>query len=116
VKNPEKYNFNPKWLLKKIVTIYLHFSRETEFLRAVARDVRSYSHDVFIKTARILQRERLVNEDTLNRFNNFVESVQQIAQKEKSIEDLIDAAPAEFLGLKSNSYFFKKETEINFIL
>lgn len=95
--------------------IYLHFSRETEFLRAVARDVRSYSHDVFVKAARILQRERLVNEETLNRFNHFVESVQQIAQKEKSIEDLIDEAPAEFLGIGTTSSLFSKQRKREFI-
>jgi ubiquitin conjugation factor E4 B len=97
VNNPSRYNFDPKWLLKKLVAIYLYFAREPEFSRAVARDVRSYSHDVFVKTAHILQRERLVSEDVLARFNNFVEHVQQIAQREKSIDDLIEEAPAEFL-------------------
>lgn len=62
VKNPEKYNFDPKWLLRKIVAIYLHFSTQQEFAAAVASDARSYNHDVFIKTLFILTRERLVSE------------------------------------------------------
>lgn len=70
-----------------------------EFPRAVARDVRSYSHDVFLKTVQILQRERLVSEDVLLQFQKFIELVQDIAQKEKTFDDLIDDAPPEFLGI-----------------
>lgn len=62
VRNPEKYNFDPKWLLRKIVAIYLHFSTQEQFAGAVASDGRSYNHEVFMKTTMILQRERLVSE------------------------------------------------------
>jgi ubiquitin conjugation factor E4 B len=61
VKNPAKYNFEPKWLLKKIANIYLYFYRaNAEFAAAIGRDGRSYSHDTFLKAGNILERENLL--------------------------------------------------------
>jgi ubiquitin conjugation factor E4 B len=97
VRNPEKYNFDPKWLLRKIVAIYLHFSTQEQFAAAVASDGRSYNHEVFMKTTMILQRERLVGEDVVTKFQHFIEQVQQQAQQESFVEDQLGDIPNEFL-------------------
>ena len=45
VKEPEKYGFDPKYLLSHLADIYLHLNSD-EFARAVARDEvwHFYSH------------------------------------------------------------------------
>lgn len=61
VKNPARYNFEPKWLLKKIASIYLYFYHASpDFAGAVSRDGRSYSHETFVKAGSILERENLL--------------------------------------------------------
>ena len=46
VKDPEKYEFRPKQLLKQIATIYVHIARgdkESIFPSAISKDGRSYN-------------------------------------------------------------------------
>jgi len=97
VKNPEKYNFDPKWLLAKIVKVYLNFSVDINFPSAVARDGRSYSYDVFHKTKDILQREKLVAADEISNFANFVTKTQECAKNVAEVEDQLGEIPDEFL-------------------
>eukprot|EP00164_Ancoracysta_twista_P001271 GFYU01001669.1.p1 GENE.GFYU01001669.1~~GFYU01001669.1.p1 ORF type:complete len:1071 (-),score=326.59 GFYU01001669.1:216-3428(-) len=97
VKNPEKYHFDPRKLLQKIVGITLHFAHSEEFQQAVARDGRSYSKQVYDKAGRILQREQLVSSTDLNRFAKLCQDVEaQVAQAELDEEALGDI-PDEFL-------------------
>ncbi|XP_062215292.1 probable ubiquitin conjugation factor E4 isoform X1 [Phragmites australis] len=57
VKDPEKYEFKPKQLLKQIATIYVHITRgdkEAIFPAAISKDGRSYNDQLFASAANIL--------------------------------------------------------------
>ncbi|WVZ57309.1 hypothetical protein U9M48_007709 [Paspalum notatum var. saurae] len=57
VKDPEKYEFKPKQLLKQIATIYVHISRgdnEAVFPAAISKDGRAYNDQLFASAANIL--------------------------------------------------------------
>ncbi|XP_066390202.1 probable ubiquitin conjugation factor E4 isoform X5 [Miscanthus floridulus] len=57
VKDPEKYEFKPKQLLKQIATIYVHISRgdkESVFPAAISKDGRAYNDQLFGSAANIL--------------------------------------------------------------
>ncbi|XP_062211598.1 probable ubiquitin conjugation factor E4 [Phragmites australis] len=57
VKDPEKYEFKPKQLLKQIATIYVHISRgdkEVIFPVAISKDGRSYNDQLFASATNIL--------------------------------------------------------------
>lgn len=46
VKTPEKYNWEPKWLLSHLIDLYLHLDSEL-LAAALANDQRSFSMEVF---------------------------------------------------------------------
>ncbi|ONK60080.1 uncharacterized protein A4U43_C08F13970 [Asparagus officinalis] len=57
VKDPEKYEFRPKQLLKQIVEIYVHIARgdgDNIFPAAISKDGRSYNEQLFTAAADIL--------------------------------------------------------------
>ena len=54
VKDPSKYQFNPKTLLQTLATIYINLADEQEFIAAVARDGRSFNKELFKKAVHIL--------------------------------------------------------------
>ncbi|GAA0149185.1 ubiquitin-protein ligase [Lithospermum erythrorhizon] len=59
LKDPEKYEFRPKDLLKQIVKIYVHLARgdkEDIFPAAITRDGRSYSEQIFAAAVDVLKR------------------------------------------------------------
>merc|ERR1719471_1315931 len=46
VKQPEKYNWDPKWMLDHLIDIYLHLDTKT-LAAALANDQRSFSEETF---------------------------------------------------------------------
>ncbi|CAL9770215.1 unnamed protein product [Musa acuminata subsp. burmannicoides] len=57
VKDPEKYEFKPKQLLKQIAKIYVHIARgdkDNIFPAAISKDGRSYNEKLFASAADIL--------------------------------------------------------------
>ncbi|KAJ3382168.1 hypothetical protein HDU84_004581 [Entophlyctis sp. JEL0112] len=85
VKNPQKYRFNPKELLKNIVDIYVHLSHRNEFVEAIARDERSYRKETFDRAIDILFKFKLTNSgevDILRMLANKVEEVIRNTQAE----------------------------------
>ncbi|VFQ68550.1 unnamed protein product [Cuscuta campestris] len=59
LKDPEKYEFRPKELLKQIVRIYVHLARgdtENIFPTAITKDGRSYNEQLFSAAADVLRR------------------------------------------------------------
>jgi ubiquitin conjugation factor E4 B len=61
VKNPERYHFNPKKLLTKLIDIFLHLAHRDEFAQAVAKDGRSFKKEIFYRARDILGRHSLKN-------------------------------------------------------
>ncbi|XP_061358097.1 probable ubiquitin conjugation factor E4 [Gastrolobium bilobum] len=59
LKDPEKYEFRPKDLLKQIVHVYVHVARgdtKSVFSAAISKDGRSYNDQLFSAAAEVLHR------------------------------------------------------------
>ncbi|ORY44773.1 hypothetical protein BCR33DRAFT_659465, partial [Rhizoclosmatium globosum] len=97
VKNPEKYRFNPKSLLTKLVDIYLNLAHRSEFVNAVAKDERSYRKDVFARAADILSRYGLKNSRDLDELHAFVKKVEDVIRNTQVEEEELGDIPDEFL-------------------
>jgi len=54
VKNPEKYSWDPKWLLSHLIDIYLHLDSE-KLTVAIANDQRAFKLTTFQDTARRME-------------------------------------------------------------
>ena len=54
VREAEKYYFEPRTLVKNIVSIYINLGQESRFCEALPRDGRSFSMDLFSQAERVL--------------------------------------------------------------
>ncbi|XBW37460.1 hypothetical protein QEN19_003042 [Hanseniaspora menglaensis] len=98
VKNPQKYKFDPKTLLKDLCSIYINLSNEEAFITAAARDDRSFDPNLFEQAIRNLHnRLRIVDTEFAENIRDFVRNVQE----EKLIFEQMDVdmsdCPDEFL-------------------
>ncbi|KAF0269903.1 hypothetical protein FOG51_03712 [Hanseniaspora uvarum] len=98
VKNPEKYKFDPKTLLKDLCSIYINLSNEQSFIIAAAKDERSFDPNLFEQAIRNLHnRLRLIDDDFAENIRHFVHNVQE----EKLVFEQFDVdmsdCPDEFL-------------------
>jgi len=98
VKDPAKYRFNPKDLLKAIVDIYLNLRTKEAFISACARDGRSYRPEVFMKTTYILNKYSLKPTSDVDDFSRFVDAVERIKRQEEEGEQELGDIPEHFLG------------------
>ncbi|ORX94013.1 hypothetical protein K493DRAFT_315713 [Basidiobolus meristosporus CBS 931.73] len=96
VRDPEKYQFNPRQLLSDIVSVYLHLNCP-EFVQAIARDTRSYQKELFIKAAGIMSRFGLKLPDEIMSLRNLVNEVETKRMSEMDEEEELGEVPDEFL-------------------
>ncbi|WOL01706.1 putative ubiquitin conjugation factor E4 [Canna indica] len=99
VKDPEKYEFRPRQLLKQIAEIYVHIARgdkENIFPAAISKDGRSYNEKLFASAADILWK---IGED-----GKVIEDFVQLGLKAKAAasealdaEAILGDIPDEFL-------------------
>ncbi|PIA62963.1 hypothetical protein AQUCO_00200763v1 [Aquilegia coerulea] len=99
LKDPEKYEFRPKELLKQIVRIYIHLARgdrENIFPAAISRDGRSYNEQLFTAAADILRR---IGEDgrVIHEFVKLGEKAKAAASEAMDAEAALGEIPDEFL-------------------
>ncbi|SSD59200.1 related to E4 ubiquitin-protein ligase UFD2 [Saccharomycodes ludwigii] len=98
VKNPEKYSFNPKTLLKDLCTVYINLSDEESFVAAVAKDGRSFHREFFDKAVQIL-RDKIgfINDEFSQKLIDFANAAQEekLAEEEQDLE--MNDCPDEFL-------------------
>ncbi|KAL9647901.1 hypothetical protein ABK040_008172 [Willaertia magna] len=96
VKEPEKYHFNPKYLLTEITDTYIHFSGFDEFTKAVAKDERSFKSEVFERVIAILRRIGKP-EEYIKKFDTF--ALKAVEESKKLMEEDVDFSevPDEFL-------------------
>ncbi|KAI8620007.1 ubiquitin elongating factor core-domain-containing protein [Chytriomyces sp. MP71] len=97
VKNPEKYRFNPKALLTKLVDIFLHLAHRIEFVQAVAKDERSYRKEIFYRACDILARNALKNSVELDALRQFVNKVEDTIRNTQVEDEELGDVPDEFL-------------------
>lgn len=99
LKDPEKYEFRPKKLLKQIVDIYVHLARgdkENIFPSAISKDGRSYNDQLFTAAADVLRR---IGEDgrVIQEFINLGTKAKIAASEAMDTEAALGEIPDEFL-------------------
>jgi ubiquitin conjugation factor E4 B len=97
VRNPEKYNWDPKWLLSHLVDIYLHLDSQT-LAAALANDQRSFSVEAFQDAITRIQKNLSRAEVDVAKFQALAAKAKEIVilnlKKDEDYED----APDEFIG------------------
>ncbi|KAJ0535554.1 putative U box domain, Zinc finger, RING/FYVE/PHD-type, ubiquitin conjugation factor E4, core [Helianthus annuus] len=99
LKDPEKYEFRPKQLLKQIVNIYVHLARgdhENIFPSAITKDGRSYNDQLFTEAANVLRR---IGEDPrmIHAFDDLGKKAKAAASEAMDAEAILGDIPDEFL-------------------
>nr|GMC73565.1 probable ubiquitin conjugation factor E4 [Ipomoea batatas]GME16881.1 probable ubiquitin conjugation factor E4 [Ipomoea batatas] len=99
LKDPEKYEFRPKELLKQIVKIYVHLARgdkENIFPAAITKDGRSYNEQLFSAAAVVLRR---IGEDSriIREFIDLGAKAKVAATEAMDTEAALGEIPDEFL-------------------
>ncbi|KAL8199422.1 hypothetical protein R6Q57_012990 [Mikania cordata] len=99
LKDPEKYEFRPKQLLKQIVNIYVHLERgdhENIFPSAITKDGRSYNDQLFTEAANVLRR---IGEDPriTQAFDDLGRKAKAAASEAMDAEAILGDIPDEFL-------------------
>ncbi|KAK8933685.1 putative ubiquitin conjugation factor E4 [Platanthera zijinensis] len=99
VKDPEKYEFRPKQLLKQIVEIYVHIARgdhENVFPAAISKDGRAYNEQLFATAADILWK---IGEDSkvIKEFFQLGNKAKASASEARDAEAALGDVPEEFL-------------------
>jgi ubiquitin conjugation factor E4 B len=100
VKNPEKFQFNPRTLLSDIIDIYLHLSpnaSRNDFAVAVARDGRSYQKACFEKAASILLNRGVKPEKEVQHLLEFLGRCEDVVKQDQQAEEEMGDIPDEFL-------------------
>lgn len=97
VKQPEKYNFEPKKILGDLCEIYVNLSQESKFLIAVARDGRSFNVQFFEKASSILLKKTFIDGNIVNKFLTFgrTSDLQRINDEDEEME--LGEIPDEYL-------------------
>ncbi|SCU92819.1 LANO_0E02212g1_1 [Lachancea nothofagi CBS 11611] len=98
VKDPRKYSFDAKSLLKSLCTVYINLSDQPEFISAVAKDGRSFSRELFDRSVHILgTKTGLASDEFCVKLQQFARDAQdqKIAEEEEDLEMV--EAPDEFL-------------------
>ncbi|XP_034207714.1 probable ubiquitin conjugation factor E4 isoform X2 [Prunus dulcis] len=99
LKDPEKYEFRPKQLLKQIVYIYVHLAKgdtENIFPAAISKDGRSYNEQLFSAAADVLRR---IGEDgrVIQEFIELGAKAKVAASEAMDTEAVLGDIPDEFL-------------------
>jgi len=97
VRNREKYEWDPRFLLTRIVTMYLHLSEESVFVDAVARDERSYNEELFPRASVILRRRAMLPTADITRFDSLAQRVSASMSTNMEDEQALGDVPDEFL-------------------
>ncbi|KAK4477584.1 hypothetical protein RD792_016819 [Penstemon davidsonii] len=108
LKDPEKYEFRPKLLLKQIVNIYVNMARgdnDNIFPAAITRDGRSYNEQLFGAAADVLRR---IGEDgrLIQEFVDLGAKAKVAATEAMDAEATLGDIPDEFLDPIQASHEF----------
>lgn len=98
VENPSEIGFNPRYLLKDVVEVYLGMRQEQPFPKALSKDERSYSPDLYRRAVAILKKTNVISPVDLDHFAFLAKQVYQAWQEtQEEEEDIGDDVPDEYL-------------------
>lgn len=97
VKQPKKVSFEPRNLLRMIMSVYLNLCSKGEFVAAIARDGRSYSKSVFEKAGWIAEKYMLKSPPELEAWAGMIAQVEEKKQMEQDEEEDLGEVPEEYL-------------------
>ncbi|KAN0064334.1 Ubiquitin conjugation factor E4 [Thecaphora frezii] len=97
VKDPKKVAFEPRNLLRQILSVYLNLAVRPEFVAAIARDGRSYKRETFQKAASIAQKYMLKSPPEVEAFVGMIDQVETVRQMEADEEEDLGEVPDEYL-------------------
>ena len=98
LKNLSDYDFNPKFILGALLSVYSAFYDQEEFIRCVVKDERSYKYENFNRAKNLVENTGKIIIET-NDFNNylkFFDKLKEVEKKLKEEEINFDDAPDEF--------------------
>jgi ubiquitin conjugation factor E4 B len=96
VRNAAELHFDARQLLVWLTEIYVHFSEEPAFCKAVASDGKSYSPALFEAALSTLKRLQVAKADTILRFEKLMDAVKQAGQETLQEEEELGEVPDEF--------------------
>jgi ubiquitin conjugation factor E4 B len=100
VRNPEKYGWDPRKMLSKIIKIYMHLAAADahgNFATAVTRDGRSYSNDLFSEAQNIVDRFGLLSAVEMKCLETFIEKLHTQVAADAKEDEMLGEIPDEFL-------------------
>jgi len=95
VKNPEKYSWDPKWLLSHLIDIYLHLD-SPKLIQAIANDQRAFKLTTFQDTARRMEATLGRSSTDVAQFAALGESANKLVVERMKQEVEWDNVPGEF--------------------
>jgi len=104
VKDPKKAGFDPKQLLRQILSVFLNFAPRDEFAEAMARDERSYRRSIFEKAASIAERHMLKSPPELEQLMALVARVDAVQAADLAEEEDLGEIPDDFTGACASSF------------
>ena len=98
LKNLSDYDFNPKFILGALLSVYSAFYDKIEFIECVVKDERSYKYENFERAKNVVEKSGKIIIET-DDFNNYLKFVDKLKEEEKKIKEEeinYDDAPEEF--------------------
>ncbi|XP_065655693.1 ubiquitin conjugation factor E4 A isoform X2 [Hydra vulgaris] len=92
----QKYNFEPRKLVVNILSIYLSLGEDDDFCRAIVKDGRSYSTELFQASIELLERIE-GRQEMVNEFRHFITRLDKWYEQLKLEEQEMPEPPDEFL-------------------
>ena len=96
VERKDEYGFRPKELLSDLVDVYLHLRRKRNFIRAIARDGRSYKPQNFDETERLLWSRGAKASVDLQKWKTLGQLVKKAKEEDEAEEEDLGEPPDEF--------------------
>lgn len=98
VENPSEIGFHPRYLLKDVVVVYLGMRKEPSFPKALSKDERSYSPELYRRAIAILRKANVISPVDLDHFAVLAKQVYQAWQEtQEEEEDIGEDVPDEYL-------------------
>jgi len=98
LKNLSDYDFNPKFILGSLLSVYSAFYDKIEFIECVVKDERSYKYANFERAKNLVENSGKIIIDTTD-FTNYLIFFDKLKEEEKKIKEEeinYDDAPEEF--------------------